>query len=289
MTEKQWTISAILAWTKQYFEGKGLDTPRLDAEVLLCHVLGKDRVYLYMNFEQPLQPEELASFRESVKQRVMRIPVAYITGIKEFMCLSFAVSPAVLIPRPDTEVLVETSLARLKPKADPIILDIGTGSGAIIISLLKRMPEAKGIAVDISEEALTVAAQNAAKHEVSDRLTLEQSNLFASLTGRTFDAIISNPPYIDAKDMETLAPEIRHEPRVALAGGNDGQDFYRRIVAAAVEYLAPAGFVALEVGEGQARQVAALADDASGLKMVDIVKDYGGIERVVVLERRQPC
>jgi release factor glutamine methyltransferase len=285
MSEQQWTIGAILAWTKQYFEGKGIDSPRLDAEVLLCHVLGKDRVYLYINFEQPLQPEELAAYRELVKQRAMRRPVAYVTGRKEFMGLTFAVSPAVLVPRPDTEILVETALTRLKPVQAPAILDLGTGSGAIIVSLLHKLPAAQGMAVDISAEALAMARQNAAAHQVLDRLDVRQGDLFAPAEGM-FDAIVSNPPYIDAEDMTNLAPEVAYEPRLALAGGADGLDYYRRIVADAGRYLSAAGFVALEVGLGQACLVADFASEATGLKTADIIKDYAGIERVVVLERR---
>lgn len=286
MSEKQWTIGTILTWTKQYFGDKGVDNPRLDAEVLLSHILGKDRLYLYVNFDQPLQAEELGAFREAVKQRAMRVPVAYITGRKEFMGLNFAVSRAVLIPRPDTEILVETALDRLKAVASPQLLDIGTGSGAIIISLLSKLPHACGVTVDISAEALAVATQNAASLGVDNRLVLKQGDLFGPVIGMAFDAIVSNPPYITAREMTELPPEVKCEPELALSGGTDGLDFYRKIVANAAHYLTPTGFVALEVGAGQAPAVAQLADTASGLKAGSIIKDYAGIERVVVLERR---
>lgn len=286
MSEKQWTIGTILTWTKQYFGDKGVDNPRLDAEVLLSHILGKDRLYLYVNFDQPLQAAELAVFREAVKRRAVRVPVAYITGRKEFMGLNFMVSPAVLIPRPDTEILVEMALNRLKAVDSPHVLDIGTGSGAIIISLLSKLPQARGMSVDISAEALAVAAQNAASVGVGDRLALFEGDLFGPAAGMAFDAIVSNPPYITTQEMTELSPEVKCEPGLALAGGSDGLDFYRKIVANAVKYLTPAGFVALEVGAGQASAVAALANAASGLKADTIVKDYAGIERVVVLERR---
>ncbi len=282
---ERWTIGSILTWTKQYFEGKGVESSRLDAEVLLSHVLDKDRLYLYVNYDQPLQVGELAAFREAVKRRAMRFPVAYITGRKEFMGLGFVVSPAVLIPRPDTEILVETALTMLRDTAEPSILDLGTGSGAIIVSLLTRLTQARGVAVDVSPEALAVAAQNATALGVADRLTLRQGDLFAGLPG-TFAAIVSNPPYISADDMATLAPEVRCEPDLALAGGADGLDFYRRIVAGAAGFLHSDGFVALEVGAGQAPAVAALATAASGLEPTATVKDYAGIQRVVVLKRR---
>ena len=287
MNEKQWTIGAILTWTRQYFGEKGVDNPRLDAEVLLSHILGKERIYLYVNFDQPLEPAELATFREAVKKRAMRVPVAYITGNREFMGLKFTVTPAVLIPRPDTEILVEAAAARLKNMARPVILDIGTGSGAIIISLLHLVPEAQGIAVDVSADALAVAKENAQRLGVSDRLEFRQGDLLAPVANQRFDAIMSNPPYISEAEMGGLAPELSHEPHLALAGGPDGLVFYRRIVAGAGEHLSAGGFVALEVGAQQARQVAELAGPDSGLQMSEIVKDYGGIERVVVLERRQ--
>jgi release factor glutamine methyltransferase len=159
---ERWTIGSILTWTKQYFADKGVASPRLDAEVLLSHVLGKDRMYLYVNFDQPLEAGELAAFREAVKQRARRVPVAYITGRREFFGLPFAVTPAVLIPRPDTEVLVEAALRRLQGRENPLVLDVGTGSGAIIVSLLYKLPTARGVTTDISAEALAVATGNAA-------------------------------------------------------------------------------------------------------------------------------
>ncbi len=282
----QWTIGAILTWTKQYFADKGVASPRLDAEVLLSHILGRDRMYLYVNFDQPLEAGELAAFREAVRQRARRVPVAYITGRKEFFGLPFSVTPAVLIPRPDTEVLVEAALRRLQGREDPFLLDVGTGSGAIIISLLHKLPAARAVAIDISADALAVAAGNAAKLGVADRLELARGDLLAPVAGRAFDAIVSNPPYIAAKDMAGLAPELVYEPRAALAGGADGLDFYRRLAAGGAAHLKPGGFLAVEVGAGQAGAVAALATAATGLAALAIVKDYAGVERVVVLERR---
>ncbi len=286
MGEPLWTIGSILTWTKQYFADKGVASPRLDAEVLLSHVLGKDRMYLYVNFDQPLEAGELAVFREAVKKRAMRVPVAYITGRREFFGLPFAVTPAVLIPRPDTEVLVETALRRLQEADSPLVLDIGTGSGAIIVSLLRKLPTARGMATDISAEALAVAADNAANLGVADRLELCRGDLLTPVAGLAFDAIVSNPPYISARDMAALEPELGYEPRGALAGGADGLDFYRRLAGGAAAHLKPGGFLAVEVGAGQARQVAALATEATGLAAAEIVKDYAGVERVVVLERR---
>lgn len=287
MGREQWTIGAILAWTKQYFDEKGVANPRLDAEVLLSHILGRDRLYLYVNFDQPLETAELAAFREAVKRRALRQPVAYITGYKEFMGRNFAVTPAVLIPRPETEILVETVMTRLGSVVAPILLDVGTGSGAIIVSLLAGCTAARGVGVDISAAALAVAKENAIRLGVYERLELRRGDLLAPAQGRIFTAIVSNPPYIPDDELPDLAPEVRHEPRAALAGGGDGLDFYRRLVAGAAACLSPGGFMAFEVGVGQAPAVAALTTLATGLAVEGIVKDYAGIERVVVLERRQ--
>lgn len=279
-----WTIGTLLTWTKQYFGEKGVDNPRLDAEVLLSHILGKDRLYLYVHFDQPLEQAELAAYRETVKRRARREPVAYITGCREFMGLSFVVNRSVLIPRPDTEILVEAVLERLQGKDKPVIVDIGTGSGAIIVSLLHKVTTAAGVAVDISDQALAVAERNALTHQVMDRLDLRQGDLFTPLEKGVFDVIVSNPPYISEDELAELEPEVKYEPHGALAGGPDGLDFYRRIIGAMALHLKPEGFGALEVGAGQAAAVAQLAS-VNGLVADKIIKDYAGIDRVVMLRR----
>ncbi|WP_371372278.1 peptide chain release factor N(5)-glutamine methyltransferase [Sporomusa aerivorans] len=281
MTE-QWTIGSILNWTRQYFGSKGIENPRLDAEVLLSHILGKDRLYLYTNFDQPLAPAELDSYRDAVKRRALRAPVAYITGYREFMGLEFAVNPAVLIPRPDTEILVEAALGKLAATACPVIADLGTGSGAIAVSVLAKLPEATGIAVDVSPSALAVARENAARLGVAERLAFYQGDMLGPLADKKFDAILSNPPYIPDGDIAGLSDEVRQEPRLALAGGADGLIFYRRLVAQGANYLKPGGFMAVEVGINQAAQVADLAGPECKLKAERVIKDYAGIERVVV-------
>jgi release factor glutamine methyltransferase len=285
MSEKieQWTVGSILKWTGQYFCEKGVESPRLDAEVLLSHILGKDRLYLYVHFDRPLDEQELTDYRKMVKQRAQRIPVAYITGRKEFMGLDFAVTPDVLIPRPDTEVLVEAVLERLKEKDKPLVLDIGTGSGAIIISLLAKLPDACGIGIDLSVPALAMTGKNAATHHVHDRLQLMEGDVFGPVSGQQFDAIVSNPPYIPDKDIDGLEPEVRREPYGALAGGQDGLNFYRRIISQAPGYVNPGGFVALEVGINQAEAVAALAKQDGIFTVEAVIKDYSGVERVLVL------
>lgn len=282
---KIWTIGSILKWTEQYFAEKGVASARLDAEVLLSAVLKKERIYLYVHFDEPLQADELGAFREMIKQRAARVPVAYILGEREFMGLSFKVTPAVLIPRPDTEILVEAVLARLKGKGDLTIADIGTGSGAIILSLLKNLPQANGVAVDISAAALAVAKENAAHLRVSERLELLQGDVCAPLQGRRFRAIVSNPPYIPGADIEGLEPEVRKEPLGALDGGVDGLDFYRRIIQAAAGLLEAGGLLAFEVGIYQAHEVKAMAERSGVFEGIEIIKDYGGIERVVIMNK----
>lgn len=283
-----WTIGSIIKWTEQYFQDKGVDSPRLDAEVLLSHVLQKERIYLYIHFDEPLEAAELAAFREMVKKRVQRIPVAYIVGAREFMGLRFAVSPAVLIPRPDTEILVEAVIERLKDKSQIKFVDIGTGSGAIVLSLLHYLPLACAVAVDISQDALAVATENAETLLVKDRVDFYQGDIYEPLAAEEFDAIVSNPPYIPNADIAELEPEVKEfEPYGALAGGLDGLDFYRRLIADGSDRLKDGGFMAFEVGINQAQAVAALAESMPIFEKTEILKDYAGIERVVILHKNK--
>ncbi|RHM57100.1 peptide chain release factor N(5)-glutamine methyltransferase [Mitsuokella sp. AF33-22] len=293
MNDRIWTIGRILKWTEGYFADKGLESPRLDAEVLLSHVLKKQRIYLYVHFDEPLQPEELAAYREMVKKRVMHVPVAYILGEREFMGLTFKVTPDTLIPRPDTEILVQAAIDRLKamPASDDTALhiaDIGTGTGAICLSVLHYLPQATAETVDISPAARAVAEENAEQLGLADRITFHTGDLLVPLAGRTFAAILSNPPYIPEADIGTLAPEVRtKEPHTALSGGADGLDFYRRLAAEAPQMLAPNGFLAFEVGIHQARDVAALAKANPLIGKTEILPDYAGIDRVVVAWRKE--
>ena len=282
-----WTIGSILKWTGQYFADKGVESPRLDAEVLLSHILGKERIYLYVHFDEPLQANEMAQYKDAIKKRIARMPVAYIVGCKEFMGLEFNVSPAVLIPRPDTEILVEAVIERLKEKENVCFVDIGTGSGAIVLSLLANLPQAVGSAVDISEAAIAVAKGNAEKFGVSDRVSFFHGDVYSPVKDQVFDAIISNPPYIPDADIEGLQPEVKCEPHGALAGGTDGLDFYRKLVREGVTLLKSGGFMAFEVGIHQAAAVAKLAEAFSEFGEVSILKDYGGIERVVIINKRE--
>lgn len=280
-----WTIAGVLEWTKQYFANKGIENPRLDAEILLCAVLKCERINLYVRFDQPLEDEELALYRGYVARRANQEPLAYILGKKAFMKHSFKVTPAVLVPRPETELLVESVAKAAAGSGAAALLDIGTGSGAIIVSLLDLLPQALGTAVDISAAALQVAGENAAAIGVAERLTLLESDLFSKLpAGQSFDIIVSNPPYIPAADIAELAADVQKEPHGALDGGTDGLDFYKRIISGCSVWLKPDGLLAFEVGIHQAQEVCALCREA-GLTATAVRNDYAAIERMVFATR----
>ena len=293
--QEVWTIGRILKWTEGYFQKAGLDSPRLDAEVLLSHVLKKERIFLYVHFDQPMEAAELAAFKACIKRRVQHQPVAYITGHKEFMGLDFKVTPATLIPRPDTEILVEAVLQRLKAGKEAensLIADIGTGSGAICLSLLNYLPRLQAVTVDISPEALAVAEENAGLLGLLERVEFLQGDMLEPLkqqerfSGR-LSAIVSNPPYIPRGDIAGLEPDVRaFEPMGALDGGEDGLDFYRRLLADGAELLQADGFLAMEAGIRQAQQLKALAEAMPQWGRCEIIRDLAGIERVVVLWKK---
>lgn len=284
MGKTVWTIMKILNWTKQYFESKGVESPRLDAEVLLCAVLKCERITLYVDFERPLSEEELALFHEYVKRRGNFEPLAYILGEKAFMRNNFKVTQATLVPRPETELLVESLIKAapfLRPEGDVKILDIGTGSGAIVVSLLDYLPQAKGVGADISTDALLVAKENAEKIGVSERIGFLHSDVFSRIPiDKKFDIIVSNPPYIPAADIVALDKDVQQEPHGALDGGVDGLDFYRRITAEAMEHLAEEGLLAFEIGIHQAEAVQEMCL-AAGFAKTAVRQDYAGIDRMV--------
>lgn len=284
MSNAVWTIMKILNWTKQYFAEKGVEDPRSDAEVLLCAVLKCERLTLYVDFERPLTEEELALMRKYVQRRAQHEPLNYILGEKAFMRNVFKVTPATLVPRPETELLVESLVKAapfLQPEGAVKILDIGTGSGAIIVSLLDYLPQAKGVGVDISVDALVVAKENAEKIGVKERCGFLRSDVFSRVPlDKKFDIIVSNPPYIPAADIATLAQDVQQEPHGALDGGADGLDFYRRICAEAAEHLADDGLLAFEIGINQSEDVCALCLE-HGFKQAVVRKDYAGIDRMV--------
>ena len=272
-----WTTLKVLTWTTGYLAEKGVENARREAEWLLCEATGLDRVGLYLNFDKPMSDDELAAYRALVTRRGKREPLQHILGSQEFDGLSFLVTPAVLIPRHDTETLLEQALQHAPHLHS--ILDIGTGSGCIAIALARRLPEAQVTAVDLSVEALALAQRNAELHGAA--VEFLQGSFFEPVAGRRFDLIVSNPPYITSADLLALQPEVRdHEPILALDGGPDGLTAYRAIVSQAATHLEPNGWLLLEVGAGQAADVAALLAQA-GFGGIITATDPGGIERVV--------
>ncbi|HHW00825.1 MAG TPA: peptide chain release factor N(5)-glutamine methyltransferase [Clostridiaceae bacterium] len=267
----------------------GIETPTLEAGVILCHVLGRDKIYIYTHGDNELQPSQEEKYFELLKKRTSGVPVQHITGTQEFMSLPFRVNEHVLIPRQDTEILVETVMEWVKNQKtqsqDKVkIMDIGTGSGCIAVSLAYYIGNSFITAVDISEMALRTARLNAEANNVADRIIFIHSNLFEDIPseyfGGLYDVIVSNPPYIPTEDIKHLQKEVRcFDPLVALDGGQDGLEFYRAIINRADDFLKPGGLLALEVGFGQADAVAALMKG----KFEDIrkTKDLSGIERVV--------
>lgn len=274
------SVAEVLKTATARLEMAKIENPRLDAEILLAHVLKWRRLNLYIDTEKILPLESILRFNEMINRRLEGIPVAYLTGTKDFMGLSFAVNEKVLIPRPETEILTELVGEYLRSLENPIFADLGTGSGAIPISILKFVKNARAIAVDISNDALEVAKFNAIKFHVEDRLEFHCGDLFAPLKGN-FDAIISNPPYIPTKDMETLQTEVKKEPTIALDGGEDGLLFYRRILSDAPRFLSENGILALEIGINQALSVKKLFERANFVD-IEIFKDLAGLERVII-------
>ena len=280
MSKKQ-TIGVLVQLTKQYFQERGIENPRLDAEVLLCHVMNLERIDLYVRFDQPLEEQELSSYRDLVRRRSSGEPIAYLLGEKEFMGHTFKVSPAVLIPRPDTEILVEAAVNRLAEYPEPRFLDIGVGSGAILLSVLKAIPYAKGIGVDLSPDALLIAKENATTLGVSHRAGFLLGDTLAPIGDRKVQGILSNPPYIPTRDMGTLQKEVKLEPKLALDGGLDGLNIYRKLLLDGKNYLLPGGFLMMEMGIHQAEPVTKIALEMGWVELEPPHKDYGGVERVV--------
>lgn len=293
-----------MAWARGFLQRCGVESPFLDAEVLLAHVAGLDRAGLYRESERPLSLEEARLFRQLVERRARKEPVAYLTGKKEFMGLEFTVTPAVLIPRPETELLVEKALAlareissraaalRELPGAAPgfLIADVGTGSGAIAVSLARSLPAARIYALDCSPAALKVAKRNAQRHQVEDRVFFLAGDLLsplleAGLAGK-IHLIAANLPYIPTAELSSLVPDVRcYEPLSALDGGPDGLFHYRRLIPQARRLLADPGWLLMEIGAGQGEQMGRLlAEDDWEYQ---IIHDLGGKQRVVLARRKR--
>jgi release factor glutamine methyltransferase len=300
---RTWTVLGLINWSKAYLEEKGFDNARLEVELMLGHVLGLPRIELYLQFERQLKEKELADFKALFKRRLAGEPVQYVTGTAGFMLGDYEVDRAVLIPRPETEALTEVVLRMLKEMrsgdparaggseaggahegAGPVVVDVGTGSGVIAATIAARIPESEVYATDISRAALDVAARNAEKAGVTGRVTFLEGEMLHPLNGSGLagrvTALVSNPPYIPTGELADLPSEVRDfEPREALDGGEDGLECLRVLVQDGPELLTPGGFMALEVGDGQARQVAGMMRE----RLIDVAihKDYAGRERIV--------
>lgn len=282
-----WTIKKLLLWTTHYFQEHHLDSPRLDAELLLAHVLHKQRIYLYTDFDLIVEPSELSLYREYIKKRVSGVSTAAIIGEKEFMGLTFKVNEDVLIPRPDTETWLEKVIQYHRNEQGLHVVDLGTGSGAILLSFLYYCREDTGVGVDISEKALALAEENGKTLKMDDRVTWRRGDYLTALEeGELFDGILTNPPYIPTGDIRGLAEEVRHEPMNALDGGADGLTFYRKLAEGAAEHLKDGGFLAAEFGIHQAADVVNLLKETGKFDSFEVITDYGGIERAVYCRKK---
>jgi release factor glutamine methyltransferase len=293
--QASWTILTILRWTTDYFRSKGVSEPRASAEVLLAHALGLSRLDLYLRYDQPLHQEERARFKALMLKRREGMPVAYLTGQREFWSLDFQVTPAVLIPRPETETLVAATLEAIKESeregtAQPVWgLEIGVGSGAVVIALATELPRMPWVGVDLSAAALAVAQNNARRHGVAAQVHLVQADLCTALQPQArFGVLVANLPYVPRAAWEQLPKEIKDfEPRPALLGGEDGLDLIRPLVRQARPYIQAGGWILLEVGEGQAEAVTALLLETGDYERVEKIKDFNGIDRVVRARRNR--
>jgi release factor glutamine methyltransferase len=285
VSTEPWTIARILAWIAKDLAGRGIESSRLDAELLLANALGLKRLDLYLRFDQPLADAELARVRGLVERRRKFEPIAYILGVREFYGRSFAVDRRVLIPRPETEGVIEAALALLPPRAEGVrhrVLDVGTGSGIIAVTLASERPDLDVDAVELSPAAAEVARANIDRNHVSDRVTLFEGSLFRPVADRRYAIIASNPPYIDTAEVDTLMPDVsQYEPRLALDGGPDGVTVLRPLIAGARAMLTEGGSLIVEIGYGQGDRVRELAREA-GFAHVEVQPDLARIERVLV-------
>ncbi len=296
----QWTIRRVLDWTKAYLAEQGSDSPRLDAEILLAHARGCPRIQLYTNFDEVLSDEVRARMRDLVNRRARHEPVAFLVGHREFFSLEFEVNRDVLVPRPETEILVMESLEAIKGSNAPKVLDLGTGSGCIAVAVAVNAPTASVTGIDLSDAALAVARRNAERHKVSERVTFLHGDLFEPLPPSTslpsppsspgegrFDVIVSNPPYVATGDAAGLPPDVvQHEPKDALFAGDDGLDIIRRIVEQSPRFLNPGGTLLIEFSPEQAERVSGLLNESGSFGEVTILRDLSQNPRAVRAVKR---
>jgi release factor glutamine methyltransferase len=292
----EWTITALLKWTTSYFKSHDIDSPRTTAEILLAHILKLKRIDLYLRYDQPLSSDELLRFKTLIKRRIKREPVAYIVGTKEFWSLDLAVTPDVLIPRPETECLVEAALELLPEGSKPPsgtdrkrILDLGTGSGAIILAMASQCKGHLFYASDFSFKAVALARENARRHGLDQAVYFFCGDWLMPLgnTGNRFDMILSNPPYIPARAIDHLQPEIyKYEPMLALEGDEDGLDCIRLIIEGAHRFLNPCGSLLLEIGHDQKTAIKTMIHACGEYEQIVFKKDYSGKDRIVRVRKK---
>jgi len=288
-----WTIKDLLKVSADYLKEKGTESPRLTAEVLLAHQLNVDRMDLYLDFEKPLLEKEIDGYRSLIKRRIGHEPLQYITGHKEFWSLEFMVNHHVLIPRPESELLVELSLSVLRNPSmnqdrPPRILDLCTGCGAIAVSLAKEIPHAVIWATDLFENALDVARLNAEKNGVCEAITFLHGDLWEPLSNKdvTFDVILSNPPYVAAEEYDALPPEVReYEPRHALDGKEGGLHFIRKIIHKASSFLCHDGWIIIEMAPNQTGRALELLNQSGEYGKTKSIKDHSRLERIVMAQK----
>jgi release factor glutamine methyltransferase len=285
-------IGEALCWAEGFLARSGVSSPRLDAEVLLAEILRRDRSFLFSHPEFLLSSEAEELLRIWIGRRSHGLPVAYILGKKEFWSLEFMVTPAVLIPRPETEVLVSISIERAQEGKTGRIAEVGCGSGAVLVSLAIELKESRFCAIDSSPDALWVARRNARRYGIEERVFFLQGSLLTPVEDRGWkgevDLVISNPPYIPREETSCLPCDIRlYEPKKALDGGRDGLSFYRQLIPQAAGFLRPGGWLIVEVGKGQSRAIRRLLSRSEDFPIVTVTRDYQGVERVVSARRRE--
>ena len=282
--EPPWTILRTLHWTAGYFSERGIENPRTDAEILLADTLGCQRIDLYLRHDQPLHVDELTRYKQRIRRRAQREPVAYILGTKEFWSLDFKVTPDVLIPRPETEGIVETAL-QLIPDNGPLrVLELGVGSGIITIALAHERNAWQFWASEVADRAIEIARSNARVHGLEDRIQWAVGSWFSgvkNMQDEGFDLIVSNPPYIAEADMVSLEPEVsKYEPRLALDGGPDGLESITHILDTAPDYMRPGGWLLLEIGYDQGAAVQDHARKTTAFDQIAVDRDFSGLDRI---------
>jgi release factor glutamine methyltransferase len=289
-----WTIQKLLNWVTEYLTSKGIDSPRLSAELLLSYVLELKRIELYTQFERNVTGQQLDRLHDLVERAGQHEPVAYLVGKTEFYSLEVDITPDCMIPRPETELLVERAIEFLRTRSGKqFVCDLCTGSGCIAVAIARNYPSAHIIATDISDAALSVAAKNIEKHQLEERIRLLCGDLFDPLVPQLevdrFDLIVCNPPYVSAAEFEKLDKNVKdYEPKIALFAGDDGLDIYRRIIERVEQFLKPDAVLMLEIGYSQGQAVRQLFEQANRFGEITIEKDFHGNGRVVIAKKQRP-